>query len=132
MKFGDKVRQARKAKGMTQIELANELGTSLRTITGYETGGMYPKKREIYYKLSEIFDKTETYFINEEEEFITEAGSKYGSSGKRQAEILVNQISGLFSGGQLNDEDKDAVIKALMDAYWESKKDNTKYKQGKN
>ena len=131
MKFGEKVRKARKSKDMTQLELAQILGVSLRTITGYETGGLYPKQREIYTKLSTIFDKNESYFKNEEEEFVLKASEEYGSTGKRQAEALVSQISGLFSGGELNDEDKDAVIKALMDAYWESKKENKKYTKEK-
>ena len=127
MKFADKLKKARREKGITQLELAQLLDVSLRTITGYETEGIYPKKREIYEKLAKIFDKNESYFKNEEEEFVLKASDKYGSSGKKQAENLVNQISGLFAGGELDEEDKDAVVKALMDAYWQSKKENSKY-----
>ena len=31
---------------------------------------------------------------------------------------------GLFAGGSLDDEDKDAVMRSIMDAYWESKNEN--------
>ena len=48
----------------------------------------------------------------------------YGSRGRAQAENLVRQISGLFAGGSLDDEDKDAVMRSIMDAYWESKNEN--------
>lgn len=127
MKFGEKVRIARKKSKMTQQELANELGVSLRTITGYETEGLYPRKREIYTKLANIFNCEESYFKSEEDEFVLQANEEYGDLGKRQALSLVSQMTGLFSGGALNDEDKDAVMKALMDAYWLSKKENSKY-----
>lgn len=33
-------------------------------------------------------------------------------------------MSGLFAGGTLSDQDKDAVMKALQDIYWESKARN--------
>ena len=127
MKFGDKVRIARKNRNLTQLELANLLNVSLRTITGYETQGLYPRKREIYTKLAEIFNCEESYFKSEEDDFILNADEEYGSVGRRQAEALVSQMSGLFAGGALNDEDKDAVMKALMEAYWTSKKENSKY-----
>ncbi len=131
MRFGEKVRIARKSRGLTQLELANMLNVSLRTITGYETEGLYPRNRDIYIKLSEIFGCDESYFKNEEDNFILNANEEYGEAGRRQAENLVLQMSGLFSGGTLNDEDKDAVMKALMEAYWQSKKENTKYSKKK-
>ena len=42
MNFGEKVSQLRKQNGLTQRQLADALGVSLRTITNYETGGRYP------------------------------------------------------------------------------------------
>ena len=33
-------------------------------------------------------------------------------------------MSGLFAGGTLSEQDKDAVMKALQDIYWESKARN--------
>jgi DNA-binding XRE family transcriptional regulator len=56
MKFGDKLRDLRKEKGINQTELGKEIGVSLRTIISYETGRSYPKKREIYSKLANYFD----------------------------------------------------------------------------
>lgn len=131
MKFGEKVRVARKSRNITQLELANLLDVSLRTITGYETQGLYPRNREIYTKLAEIFNCDESYFKSEEDDFILNANEEYGAQGKRQAEILVSQMSGLFAGGTLNEEDKDAVMQALMEAYWTSKKENSKYSKKK-
>lgn len=37
---------------------------------------------------------------------------------------LIEGMSGLFAGGTLSEQDKDAVMKALQDIYWESKARN--------
>jgi hypothetical protein len=42
---------------------------------------------------------------------------------------LVNAVGGLFAGGDLSEEDKDAVMQAIMEAYWDAKARNAK-KQG--
>ena len=39
----------------------------------------------------------------------------------KQAQELIDGMSGLFAGGSLSEQDKDAVMKALQDIYWESK-----------
>ena len=43
MKFGEKVRKLRKEKKMSQTELGELCGLSLRTIRNYEVDGRYPK-----------------------------------------------------------------------------------------
>ena len=40
------------------------------------------------------------------------------------AQDLIDGMSGLFAGGTLSEQDKDAVMKALQDIYWESKARN--------
>ena len=49
---------------------------------------------------------------------------QYGSRGMKQAKDLIEGMSGLFAGGTLSEQDKDAVMKALQDIYWESKARN--------
>lgn len=127
MKFGDKLKNLRKEKGVNQTELGREIGVSLRTVISYETGKSYPKKREIYSKLAEYFSVDINYLLTEDEEFITEAEEKYGSRGARQAAELVAEIGGLFAGGELSEADKDAVMRSLQQAYWDAKEDNKKY-----
>lgn len=73
MKFCEKLREARTEAGMKQDELAKALGVSLRTITNYESGECYPRKRDIYRKLAELFHTEENYFLNENEEFLLSA-----------------------------------------------------------
>ena len=44
--------------------------------------------------------------------------------GMRDAEELVAGVSALFAGGELSENDKDAVMRALQDAYWMAKERN--------
>jgi DNA-binding XRE family transcriptional regulator len=85
MRFCEKLKDARTKAGMKQEELAKALGVSLRTITNYESGECYPRKRDIYHKLAELFHTEENYFLNEDEEFLLSAAEKYGAKGKTGA-----------------------------------------------
>ena len=111
MRFCEKLKDARTKAGMKQEELAKALGVSLRTITNYESGECYPRKRDIYHKLAELFHTEENYFLNEDEEFLLSAAEKYGAKGAKQAQALVDEVSGLFAGGNIADEDLDVMMK---------------------
>ena len=56
-----------------------------------------------------------------------QAAEEYGERGSRQAEKLIAEISGLYAGGSLAEEDMDAMMLAIQDAYWLAKKENRKY-----
>ena len=127
MKFGEKLKEQRKILKLTQKELADKIGTSLRTITNYETGAMYPKKRETYALMAEVLGVDINYLLTEDEEFTMEARERYGARGAKQAEELVNQMGALFAGGELSANDKDAVMKAMQEIYWDAKEENKKY-----
>lgn len=127
MKFGEKLRDLRQENGLTQAELAEKAGISLRTISYYESGTTYPKNRNVYKTLADILDIDVNYLRNEGDEFITMASENYGYRGAKQAEKLVAEIGGLFAGGELTETDKDAVMQALQQAYWDAKEENKKY-----
>ena len=59
MTFADKVKIARAAQHLTQQELANQCGLSLRTIQNYELGARLPKSSRIYTVLAEALDISE-------------------------------------------------------------------------
>lgn len=126
MNFGEKVSQLRKQKKITQRELADEIGVSLRTITNYETGGRYPKQREIYRKIADALEVDVNYLLTENETFIVYAHEEYGSKGMQQAQRLLAEVRGLFSGGTLDEDDKDEMMRAIQDAYWVAKEKNSK------
>ena len=127
MKFGEKVRELRKKKGLSQTELGQAVGVSLRTVRGWEIEGRYPKKRELYYQLAELLDCEVSYLLTEEENFITQASELYGSRGEKQAERILEQTAALFAGGDLSDADQIAFLNEIQSLYLDAKIKAKKY-----
>ena len=105
MKFGEKIRELRKEKGITQEILGKMIGVSKRTIINYEQGTRYPQDHEIYAKLANALGCDENYLKTENEEFITTASEQYGLRGASQAQQILDQTAAMFAGGELSDED---------------------------
>lgn len=127
MKFGEKIKNLRKDKRMTQAQLADAVGLSSRAVQDYEIKGSYPKKRETYEALANTLGCDVNYLLTEDEEFVLTAGEKYGYRGRRQADALIAQISGLFAGGDMPEEDKEYLAAAVQEAFWKAKLENKKY-----
>lgn len=127
MRFGEKLRKFRTEKGMTQAELAKEAGLGLNTISNYESGRTYPQNREVYTTLANILGANPDNLHNENDDFIIEAAAQYGSRGARQAKELLDEVTGLFAGGELADEDMREMVDAIQEAYLIAKRNNKKY-----
>jgi transcriptional regulator with XRE-family HTH domain len=112
---------------MTQAELAQAVGVSLRTMVSYENGKCYPKKRDVYGKLASELNLDENYLLTENERFSNATGENRSISGKHYAQQLITEISGFFSSGVISDEDLDAVMIAISKAYWIAKDKNRGY-----
>ena len=124
MKFGEKLRELRKQKHLSQTELGAAVGVSLRTLRGWEVEGRYPKQRELYAKLAEVLECDVDYLLTEKEAFITDSADRFGYRGERDAKALVEDLTGLFAGGQMAEEDMDALMLAVQEAYVEDKRRN--------
>ncbi len=114
MKFGEKLRMARTHARMTQADLANHLGLAKRTVEGYESGSFYPRKRKVYDQLAELFEVDKNWFL-------TESDDNAQQTAAHDMEQALSQVQALYSGGRLSEDDKDALAKALMDAYFIAK-----------
>lgn len=130
MTFGEKIKTLRKAQGMTQKDLAEALGLSLRTISNYETGGLRPRHDTTYDALAALFHVPKAHFFTEEDAFILAAEARWGESGAKDARELVDGVIGLFAGGKLDDEDKQAVFEAIQEAYFRAKLESEAQKAG--
>ena len=111
MKFCDKVKKARKDMDLTQQELADAIGVSLRTITNYELGMSYPKKRELYHKLAGVLNVDTNYLLTEDD----------SSDAINMSEIL-EMARAMFAGGSLSEEDARAFVDEIQGLYLEAKK----------
>ncbi len=127
MTFGEKLRACRLRKKMTQQDLAKKAGLGLNTISNYEKGRTYPQDRGVYARLAGILEVDADYLHNENDDFVAAAAARYGYGGKKQAMQLVEEMGGLFAGGELSDDDLDGVMRALQNYYWKAKEENKKY-----
>lgn len=127
MTFGEKLRKYRTEKGLTQAELAKAAGLGLKTITNYESGATYPKSREVYKTLANILGVDADHLHNENDDFMSDVTAQYGSRGAKQAKELLEEVTGLFAGGEMADEDMREMVDAIQEAYLIAKKNNKKY-----
>lgn len=127
MAFKERLKAKRKEAGMSQTELAACVGVTSRTIQNYELGSRKPQNMEVVQKLADALNTTTDYLLGNADRQILAAYVRGGAKAARDVEELVSELSGLFAGGELAEEEKDAVMAALTRAYWDAKEDNQKY-----
>lgn len=119
MNFGKKLKDLRKRRQLTQAELAEVLGLSLKTVRNYETGVCYPKQREIYYTLSDFFKVDVNYLLTDTEI----SGEHFLSETKMQdrAQLLITEARNLFFSSELSSAYKKEVADAIHELYYEAR-----------
>ena len=141
---GEKIRERRTHLGLTQTELANKIGVTLRTITKYEKQGVMPRGRNLR-ELAKVLGVSEVYLANEEIEdetygleeapYIDSVRAAYGVKGANDMQNLLLQTQAMFAGGDVPQADKDKFFQAVMEAYVATKEDarerftNKRYKK---
>lgn len=127
MTFGDKVKNERNRLGLNQDELAKKIGVTRRVISSYENDSSRPRGTERYKKLAEALGVNINYLLSEDEAFIADVEDNYGHRGAKQAKELLAEVTGLFAGGEMADEDMREMVDAIQEAYLIAKKNNKKY-----
>ena len=127
MTFGEKVKNLRKTKGLSQTQLAEAIGVTNRAVRSWEVEGRYPKQHDLYQKLADSLGCDISYLMTEGESFITEATEQYGSRGAKQAQQILEQAAAMFAGGELSDEDKTSFMDEIQMLYLDSKKRAKKF-----
>jgi len=130
MTFGEKIKSARLALNLSQIELAEKAGITERSIYSYEQTGTFPKS-PVLKKLAEALNITVGYLLDEDETdkhanvdqdlFFLSAKKGFGYKGAKEAREVVFRAAALFAGGELDDEAKEVFFQSLMEVYLESK-----------
>ena len=127
MAFKERLKAKRKEARLSQTELAERVGVTSRTIQNDELGSRKPQNLEVVQRLADALSTTADYLLGNADRQVLAAYVRGGAKAARDVEELVNEISGLFAGGELAEEEKDAVMAALTRAYWDAKEDNKKY-----
>lgn len=125
MKFNERLKELREKNHLTQEQLAKASGVSSRMIQRYEYGTSRPRL-DAAEKLAKALNVTTDELLGNEM-FAAQAAEKYGSRGSKQAQQLTNEVTGLFAGGEMAEEDLDIMMQAIQEAYWVAKEKNRKY-----
>ena len=98
---GEKIRESRTHLGLTQTELADKIGVTLRTITKYEKQGVMPRGVNLQ-RLAEVLGVSTAYLSNdeivdpnyglEEAPYIESARAAYGRKGATDVELSLIHI----------------------------------------
>lgn len=128
MTLGEKIKNARTAKNMSQKELAKATGISERTIQNYELNARLPRKRETYAKLADALGVSENLLLDEDASFVLQASADYGRRGRQQAEEIIRNFRVAAAGGEMSDEDLDFIKDAMMQTYQDAKAYNQRFR----
>lgn len=124
--FADKVKDARAELGLSQAQLSEQIGVSVRSVQLYEQGVKKPRQSTTL-KLAKALKVSVRFLTDDECEnplediekdgYIEEARERYGASGARDMNALLEANAALFAGGELSQAEKDAFFEAVMKAY---------------
>lgn len=126
MKFNERLKKYREEKGLTQSELSLRSGISTRMIQKYEAGVARPRW-DASEKIANALELPIADLLGQSGMLVAEAAEKGGSKSAREMSQLVDEVIGMFAGGSLPQEDKDAYMAAISKAYFESNEENKKY-----
>ncbi len=121
MEFGEKIKSKRSELKMSQQSLAEKSGLSLRTIQNYESGQRHPANIAIVKDIATAIGVSYDYLLDDKSQYIIDAAMRGGEKAALDIDGLLTNIQGLFAGGTLSQDDKDKVMRAINEIYWESK-----------
>lgn len=126
MKFNERLKELREKNNLTQEQLAKRSGVSSRMIQRYEYGTSRPRL-DAADKIAKALGVTTDELLGNADMLVVQAGEKYGAKGAKQAQQLTEELTGLFAGGDMAEEDMDLMMKAIQDAYWIAKEKNKRF-----
>ena len=139
--FGEKMKEARKERGMLQTAFGEMLGVTSRMIIEYEKGARRPHRKKmqefadilevpVEYLIEDKYDDVLSVFnqpepeLNEQsvqEETVQQkkvpSDEEISAQAMREMEFLKERSVALFAGGELPQESKDAFFQSLYNAY---------------
>jgi len=101
--IGQRIRDLRKQKRMSQTELAKSAGVSQTTVTAWETGKAEPSSSAVS-KLADIFNVTTDYLLGRPNKQETK---------KDDVELSDDDVIMTWRGKPLSDEDRE-LIRRIM------------------
>lgn len=124
MTFGERVRDLRKKRRLSQNALAELAGVSPRTIFGYEAGTTFPRTEKLLIQLADALGVSREALVEGTSSLEAFAFIRADHSRENHARILTQQIVSLMLDEHLPGVCKDEIAQTIMNAYWESRRRN--------
>lgn len=121
MAFSNNVRKLRQDRKLTQKEAALAVGLTMRTWQNYEMGVCMPRTENTVRRIASFFNVSISELLSPEEYYIINASERSGNKAARELQTLLSELTALYSGGKLSEEDRDLVVRVLNEVYWDSK-----------
>ena len=129
MKMNEKLEIMLSRKRIKKTDFAHSIGITYRAFANYLNGTRNPRA-ETLQKMADqlqltpefLKDDSQELELTVEEQFIRKICAS--DADKAQAVQFLAQSRGLFAGNTLNSEDKESLIKCLMEIY-EDSRDNS-------
>jgi DNA-binding helix-turn-helix protein len=129
MKMNEKLEIMLSRKRIKKTDFAHSIGITYRAFANYLNGTRNPSA-ETLQKMADqlqltpefLKDDSQELELTVEEQFIRKICAS--DADKAQAAQFLAQSRGLFAGNTLNSEDKESLIKCLMEIY-EDSRDNS-------
>lgn len=120
--LGQRLRELRENREISQIELARYLNISNTTLSQYETGKRVPSD-EIKIKIADYFNVSIDYLLGRTD--ISEmAGKIYPNTETamaRQKQEFIKNVKRFFLCEKISDKEKEEAFKFMTNLFWESR-----------
>ena len=134
MTLGEKIKHLRIRNDMTQPELSDSIGVTLRSVKYYEKNERYPEDNVIG-KIAQslgttiefLKDDNKSIEFTKQELFLKAAKEQYGTKGANDVKKTLENVRGLLYDDELSGDSKEAFLSVIEELYFESKDIAKKY-----
>ena len=126
--LGERLKQLRSKKELTQAEMAKEIGVSQSTYALYETDKRQPDYDKLF-SIAQYFAVTTDYLLGVSDDprpHNPSTGKEASARETRQLEQLLEMDGLTFKGAPLSEDDRNKIKAALEIAFWDAKVKNKK------
>ncbi len=129
MKMNEKIEIMLGRKRIRKTDFAESVGVTYRAFANYMNGSRRPRADTLN-KIAEQLQVTPEFLKDDEQELELTIEERFikrvcaSDADKAQAAQFLAQSRGLFAGNSLNDEDKEALLKCLLEIYEDSRKNS--------
>lgn len=129
MKLNEKLEIMLSRKRIKKTDFANSIGITYRAFANYLNGSRTPRADTLK-KMADQLQLTPEFLTDDDQEIELTIEERFirricvSETDKAQASQFLAQSRGLFAGNTLSSEDKESLIKCLMEIYEDSRRDS--------